>query len=197
MLSVRSRGRVWPWFVVMVAIVVAIAAFVVPLPYYVDGPGVVRATQSRVSVSGHPAYESKGQIFFTTVSERRATPYLLLQAWLDEAIDTLPEKVATPTGDRDAERRAEQQQMDRSKLTSIEVAFRVLDLPLTITGTGAFINEVGKDYPRPPSCAPATSSRRSTDRPSPSSATCAPCLPTSRSVRWSSWRCAATGRRPT
>ncbi len=147
MLSVRSRGRVWPWFVVMVAIVVAIAAFVVPLPYYVDGPGVVRATQSRVSVSGHPAYESKGEIFFTTVSERRATPYLLLQAWLDEAIDTLPEKVATPTGDRDAERRAEQQQMDRSKLTSIEVAFRVLDLPLTITGTGAFINEVGKDYP--------------------------------------------------
>jgi len=94
MLSARSRGRVWPWFVVMVAIVVAIAAFVVPLPYYVDGPGVVRATQSRVSVSGHPAYESKGEIFFTTVSERRATPYLLLQAWLDEAIDTLPEKVA-------------------------------------------------------------------------------------------------------
>lgn len=147
MLSGHSRGRVWPWFVAMVVIAATVAAFVVPLPYYVDGPGVVRATQARVSVSGHPSYDSKGEIFFTTVSERRATPYLLLQAWLDESIDTLPEKVATPTGNREAERREEQQQMDRSKLTSIEVAFDVLDLPLTITGTGAFVNEVGKDYP--------------------------------------------------
>ena len=131
----------------MVLVAAVIAAFVVPLPYYVDGPGVVRATQSRVSIEGHRSYRSKGQIFFTTVSERKATPYLLLQAWLDDAIDSVPEKVATPTGNRDAERRAEQQQMDRSKLTSIEVAFKVLGLPLTITGTGAFVNEVGRDYP--------------------------------------------------
>ena len=41
----------------MVAIVVAIAAFVVPLPFSVDGPGVVRATQSRVSVSDMVAPE--------------------------------------------------------------------------------------------------------------------------------------------
>lgn len=147
MLPGRHRARVWPWAVSLVLIAALIAGFVVPLPYYVDGPGVVRATQPRVSISGRRSYSSEGDIFFTTVSERRATPFLLLQAWLDDSIDILSEDAANPTGDRDAERRAEQVQMDRSKLTSIQVAFDVLDLPLTISGTGAFVNEVDSDFP--------------------------------------------------
>jgi len=138
---------VWPWFAVPLTIAVLVASVVVPLPYYVDGPGLVRATQPRVSVSGHESYESKGEIFFTTVSERRATPFLMLRAWLDSAIDSVPEEVATPGGNRDRQRREEQAQMDRSKLVSLEVAFGVLGLPITITGTGAFVNEVGEEFP--------------------------------------------------
>lgn len=131
----------------MVGIAAIVAAFVVPMPYYVDGPGTVRATQPLVSVSGHESYESKGVVMFTTVSERRATPALLLQAWVDESIDSLPEKVVNPDGNRDKQRREEQAQMDRSKLTALTVALHELDMPLTITGTGAFVNEVSKGFP--------------------------------------------------
>jgi PDZ domain-containing protein len=139
---------VWPWLISLTLIAALIAAFVVPMPYYVDGPGVVRATQPLVSVSGHTAYDSSGVVMFTTVSQRPATPFLLLKSWLDDAIDTLPEEQVTPPGsNRETQRREEQAQMDRSKLTALEVAFAELDLPLTITGTGAFINEVSDQFP--------------------------------------------------
>lgn len=141
------RRRAWPWVVGPLLVAALVAAFLVPMPYYVDGPGVVRATQPRVSISGHRSYTSKGEIFFTTVSERRATPFLLLQSWLDDSIDTVSEKVAVPGGNREKEQREEQAQMDRSKLTALQVAFGVVHLPITITGTGAFINQVGRDYP--------------------------------------------------
>lgn len=137
----------WPWIVVPLVIALGLGATMIPLPYYVDGPGLVEATQPLVSVTGHESYTSKGSIMFTTVSERRATPALMVQAWLDDAIDTVPQEVATPGGDRKEQRRVEQVMMDRSKLTALLVAFRVLKLPLDITGTGAFVNEVGKDFP--------------------------------------------------
>jgi len=138
---------VWPWLIFLSLAAAIIAAFVVPMPYYIDGPGLVQATQPLVSVSGHRSYTSKGRVMFTTVSQRRATPALLLRAWLDDSVDSLPEKQVTPDGNRDQQRREEQAQMDRSKLTALEVAFHQLDLPLTISGTGAFINEVAPSFP--------------------------------------------------
>ena len=73
---------------------------------YVEDP-----TQPLVSISGHQAYTSKGQVMYTTVSERRATPVWLLRSWLDDTIDTIPQDVVDPKHDRDAEERFEQQQM--------------------------------------------------------------------------------------
>ncbi|MFN8050470.1 MAG: PDZ domain-containing protein [Acidimicrobiales bacterium] len=124
-----------------------IAVFLVPMPYYVESPGAVRATQPLVTITGHRSYTSKGVVMFTTVTERKATPYWLLRAWLDETIDSIPEKVVDPKGDREAETRIEQQEMDRSKLTALTVAFAKLHLPLTVTGTGAFIQELLKGFP--------------------------------------------------
>lgn len=128
------------------AIVVGAAALV-PMPYFVDGPGVVKATQPLVTVSGHRSYRSEGEIMFTTVSERRATPFLLFRAWLDDTMDAVPEDVANPTGDREEETLLEQELMDRSKLVALTVAFDTLDMPLEITGTGAFVQQVSEEFP--------------------------------------------------
>ena len=137
----------WPWLGGLLGIVAMVACFVVPMPYYVEGPGSVTATQPLVTITGHGSYRSEGVIMFTTVSERRATPFLLLRAWLDETIDSVPADVAVPSGNRTAERRIEQRAMDQSKLTALSLAFDRLDLPLTITGTGAFIREVLEGFP--------------------------------------------------
>lgn len=143
----RRKKRVWPWVVIPLALALVVAGTMIPLPYFVDGPGLVEATQPLIEVSGHRSYTSNGEVMFTTVSERRATPFLMAQAWLDSSIDAVPEKVAVPSGDSIKERRVEQQMMDRSKLTALEVAFDVLKLPLTIKGSGAFINEVQASMP--------------------------------------------------
>ena len=137
----------WPWAVTLLLLIALAVATFLPVDYYVNGPGSVTATQPRVDISGHRSYESDGEIMYTTVSERHATPLLLLQAWLDSTIDIVPEDVAVPTGNRQEERRYEQQLMDRSKITSIEVAFNKLGLPVTINGTGAFITDISKDFP--------------------------------------------------
>jgi len=145
--TARRRPRVWPWVVGLVVIAAIVASFMVPTPYYVNGPGLVRATQPLITVKDHESYTSDGEVLFRTVSQRRATPFLLLQAWFDETVDSVPEDVAVPTGNREQERRVEQAQMDRSKLTSLEVAFEAIGTPITITGTGAFINTVAEGFP--------------------------------------------------
>lgn len=131
----------------LVVVAVAVVGTAVPLPYYLDAPGSVRATQPLISITGRRAYESKGVVMYTTVNERRATPFLVLRGWLDDAIDVLPAQEVNPTGDRDAQRRFEQARMDESKLAALTVAFDRLGIPIEITGTGALIQQVLEDAP--------------------------------------------------
>lgn len=137
----------WPWITALVAAIVVGAAALVPMPYYIDGPGVVRATQPLVTIEGRRSYQSDGEVLFTTVSERRATPFLLLRAWLDSTMDAVPEEVANPTGNRQEETRFEQKLMDRSKLVALLAAFDHLDLPLEVTGSGALVQQVTEGFP--------------------------------------------------
>ena len=146
-LSPERTHRVWPWAVFLVVVVLVVCGLLVPMPYFVDSPGMVSATQPLVTISGHPSYRSDGRVMFTTVSERRATPFLLLQAWLDDTIDTVPVSVAVPSGNRNKERKFEQQQMDRSKLTALSLAFGRLGIPLTVTGSGALVQETMAGFP--------------------------------------------------
>lgn len=143
----RKRARVWPWLVPLVLLMLLAASIMVPVPYYVEGPGSVTATQERVKVTGRKSFTSDGEVMFTTVSERPGTPALLLRAWLDETIDAVPEKDAVPTGNRKQERAFAQKQMDRSKLAALRVAFDHLDIPIEISGTGAFIRQLIPGFP--------------------------------------------------
>lgn len=147
MVSERRRDRAWPWAVALLAVILIAVAFIVPLPIYLEGPGLSRSTEDNVFITGRESYDSDGQILYTTVSQRRAVTASWLASFFDDTIDRRSEDEVTPTGNREEERRVSQAQMDRSKLTALVVAFSVLDLPLTIEGEGALVQAVAEDSP--------------------------------------------------
>jgi PDZ domain-containing protein len=142
----QRRRRLWPWIVVAVLIVVITAAFVIPTPYYLFAPGSVTPTEAAITISGHRSYASPGTVLYTTVSEQRATPALLVRAWLDSAIEVEKEQEIHPQGEHEdlIENREE---MDDSKLAAIYVALTKVSYPVTVTGSGAFLVAVEKGFP--------------------------------------------------
>ncbi|HMT24520.1 MAG TPA: PDZ domain-containing protein [Microthrixaceae bacterium] len=135
----RRRRRFVLWGVCGVLVVALAAAFIVPLPYYVDAPGQVTGTEPRISVSGRQSFATPGRVMFTTVSQQQATAALLVRSWLDDTIDTIPDEVAVPSGNRTKERVFEQRMMDQSKETAVRVALDRLGIDYEASGGGAFI----------------------------------------------------------
>ena len=142
--TTRSR-RVWPWVAAVLLVVAVVVAFVVPVPYYLEGPGSTRATQQFITISGHESFESEGQVRLVTVSQRHATLAALALGWLRPNIDIVSERDVIGTVDRKTERLINQAQMDRSKLVALVAAFDVLGLPITITGHGALVQGFTED----------------------------------------------------
>jgi PDZ domain-containing protein len=150
----NSRGRFghgllrrrWPWVSLLLLLVAATAAITVPLPYLIVEPGSARATESRVHVEGPHGFVDSGSILFLTISEERATVATAIRAYLDDNIDIEPEAKRRPQGDRQDEI-VNKARMDDSKYTAISLALHAVGIPVTETGTGAFIAAVQPGFP--------------------------------------------------
>jgi len=140
----RRRKELWVWVALFVVAVLVGASFAIPLPYYLDGPGSVRATESRIAVEGVAAFDEDGVIAFTTVSQRQATPALLVKAWLDEVIDVSPREEVLGGRTAVEDRRINQQLMEDSKMVALVVAFQRVGLPAEVTGSGARIEQLAE-----------------------------------------------------
>ncbi len=122
------------------------AALFVPTPYYLIEPGSVRPTETRITIGGHPSFSSRGQVLFTTVAEQQATVAELVRGWLDSAIQIESEKAVYPDGQHEDDI-VNQQAMDDSKLAATVVALQTVGYPVTLTGNGAFLDQVEKGFP--------------------------------------------------
>ena len=90
--SPRRRRRWWLIPLALLAIVAVAAAFI-RLPYDTIAPGSSRQVNDLVLIRGAPSYPPRGQILYTTVSERdRVSPYEILYAWISPDIDVVSEK---------------------------------------------------------------------------------------------------------
>jgi len=86
-----SRRRRWLTSIGFLLVIVVITlGLVIRLPYYVLSPGSSRPTESLISVSGAPTYETNGAVDFLTVSLRQATPVEALAAWVNPDLDLAP-----------------------------------------------------------------------------------------------------------
>jgi PDZ domain-containing protein len=129
-----------------VLLVVIVGAFVVPTPYYLFAPGSVTPTESAITIGGHRSFTSSGAVLYTTVSEQRATPALLVRAWLDSAIEVEKEQEIHPDGEQQ-DIIQNRQEMDDSKLAAIYVALGQVGYPVSVKGSGAFLEQVEKGFP--------------------------------------------------
>jgi PDZ domain-containing protein len=146
---VRRRRR-WPWFVGAVVVLVVIGIFTVPTRWYLFSPGSLRPTESAISIQGHTAFESKGSITYPTVSVsiRPATTAQLIRGLLDDRIEIESrDQIYGPTGNIQQDQIVNQQMMEDSKLAATIVAFRTVGYPVSVTGDGAFIQDVVKGFP--------------------------------------------------
>jgi len=139
----KRRVRVWAWSIGLVIAGLGIgAAFLVPTPFYLFEPGTVRATQPNISIEGHEAYTTPGEINYPTVGIRQATVAGLFQGWLDDAIEVQEREQVYPSGDVEEDKVINRRMMDRSKFVATVVAFSQLGYPVAEVGAGAFVDEV-------------------------------------------------------
>lgn len=133
----------------MVLVVVALLAagcFLIPTPYYLFEPGSVQPTEPRIEIKGHRAFVTDGSVDFTTVAIQQATVADLVRGWLDSAVEVRGESDVYPRGEKQDDI-INQKLMDDSKLAAIVVAFEQVGYPATMTGNGAFVEEVMKNFP--------------------------------------------------
>lgn len=137
---VRRRRRVG-WIVAVVLVVggLTAAAFLVQLPYYLVQPGSVRPAEERIEIEGGRSYTDEGEILFTTVLLSRATPALMVKAWLDDAVEIRTMQEVYPDGDVDTVRRQNLQRMDLSKLIATRVALDHVGIDAEFDASGARI----------------------------------------------------------
>jgi len=147
--ATRSSSRRW-WILGGVAVAVAAlvaASMLIQLPSFIIEPGSVRPAEQRIDVQGAKAYDSKGDILFTTVYIVRATPMKWLQAKFDSTLEMIPESVLYPGGDTKAGQQRNQVQMDLSKLIATKEALEYLGYSAEFTGDGALVRGLSQKSP--------------------------------------------------
>ncbi len=133
-------------FVVLVGFV--LAGFFLPTPYVLIQPGAVRAAEDRVSVDrGAEAYETDGDVLFTTVYVDDATPFGLVRGALDDAIEVRSSEEVYGDRGRDETRRINRREMDLSKLVATQQALDHLGIENTFTADGVRVLTVAEDSP--------------------------------------------------
>jgi PDZ domain-containing protein len=149
--AARHARRVRRWWIAGIAMFVLAgvtwAAFLVELPYYLLQPGSVRPAEQRIEIEGAPSYETDGEVMFTTVYLTRATPALMVRAWLDDAVKIRREDEVYPDGDREGNQRLNRQRMDLSKLVATNVALDVVGIDAEYDAEGARVLGLAEDSP--------------------------------------------------
>lgn len=143
-------ARTW-WIIGILAglaIVVGLAVNIIELDKVTLGPGGARPVEGLVAVGdGGEAFESDGDILFTTVSlDDHVTIWDGFVAWIDDDVAVFDK--ADILGDRDEEesRQFNQDLMEDSKTTAVRVALERLGYDVA-SGTGALVSAIDPQQP--------------------------------------------------
>jgi PDZ domain-containing protein len=129
------------------AIVVAIAAAFVRLPYEMVAPGTARQVNDLLSVKGTKVYPPDGKLYYATVSVRDdISPYEVLRAWIDPNIDLVSSKSVRGSISPARFQQLNVEAMADSKQVAEVVALRRLGIDAA-SGSGALVTAVAPDFP--------------------------------------------------
>lgn len=129
------RGRI----TLVVLVVLAAVALVVPLPLFVISPGTAVVVEDRVTLAGSSG-EVDGDLLLLTVSLSRPTAVEALAGWLDANRDVIPRDELVPEGvDEDEYLEAQRRLFRESGQVAAAVGLRAAGLAVDITGGGALV----------------------------------------------------------
>jgi len=145
----RKRG--WLFALAgLLALLPAVVAGFVRVPYYLLSPGEARGVAQLIKVDDPQVtvYDPEGVILFTTVSlTGNVNVYEALRGWLDDEIEVVPEERITGGQPRDQVRQINIAAMDDSKLTATRVALERLGYRVGLDGKGALVTLVQPGSP--------------------------------------------------
>ncbi|HMC36505.1 MAG TPA: PDZ domain-containing protein [Actinomycetota bacterium] len=132
----------------MPVVVLAYAAYVIRLPYFVLGPGPARDVESLIHVQGHATYQSRGHLLMTSVSFYQPNAYEAFGAWISPSETVVPRSdILGPGQSQEQETQQALSQMDTSKIDAAVVALtRYAGYPAK-HGKGVLVEAVGDQVP--------------------------------------------------
>ncbi|WP_082137333.1 SepM family pheromone-processing serine protease [Lactiplantibacillus herbarum] len=122
----------------LVAVLVVLALFLVPLPYYIEGPGSANNLKSFVTVKGHPDKRS-GKFMLTSVAEAPARPITWLYAQLNPHYDVVSATDATDGQDAATYDKVQKFYMQSASNEAIATAYASADQTYTKTYQGIYV----------------------------------------------------------
>lgn len=145
------RQRRWLFaLAAFIALIPAVGAAFIRVPYFLISPGEARAVARLISVedSQVSVYLPEGDILYTTVSlTGNVNVYEALWGWLDDDVEVVPEEQITGGQPREQVRQINIRAMDDSKLTATKVALETLGYRVDLDGKGAQVTQVQPGSP--------------------------------------------------
>lgn len=149
-------SRLWwfsaPLLLLLVGGLVILASM--RLPYVALSPGGARSVQPLVEISAKPkgpdvdVEPASDDLLYVTVSTAvNPSGIVLLAGWLDDKTQVVPSKPFLGTQSSDENRRLNLALMTDSQDKARKVALERLGYKVISTGIGAFIEDIGPDYP--------------------------------------------------
>ena len=129
-----SIKAIWPFALIIFLIIVMI----VPIPYYIEGPGATENLKEFVTVDNKKDSEP-GAFYLTTVGVRKATLGSALIANFSDFKEIISRKDLMGTSNSSEYARIQQYYMSSSKNAAIEQALKLADVPYEMTFKGVYV----------------------------------------------------------
>lgn len=135
------------WFLPLSIALLVCAGSIVPLPAYIEQPGLAAGISRCVAIAERPDAGIDGDFLLTTVSQRDATLFGLVLAGLrdDQRVVSKGELLGGTRRDRYLER--QRQTFIAATDRAVVVALRTAGLPVEVRGSGVDIVDVIADTP--------------------------------------------------
>ena len=130
----RRRWSRWDTLLLLAAVFI-LAGAGLPLPGYSVSPGRTTDVGDLIVVKEREVFEPEGTILVSTVALKPLSPFLAIQAWLDDSVTTVPK-------DQVQGKRAAGQAVEESEIMAIAVALERLGFEVRNAGRGAYVEEV-------------------------------------------------------
>ncbi|HEX2088568.1 MAG TPA: S16 family serine protease [Actinomycetota bacterium] len=136
------------WAAWLPLVAFAVILYLLPLPYYVIGPGPAKDVIPLIHIRGHPTHPTNGHFLLTAVLLDRSNVYDALYGWISDEDSVVPEEeVLLPGETPQEERRVARSQMDTSKIDAAIVALsEYADYPKR-HGRGVLVERVVPETP--------------------------------------------------